>query len=524
MSGIRISRSATAVVHAEGPGGGGSATLCGKGADYIHSTTDDVTCKACIKVLAKQDATEVARHEESLRAGRGAMGHSTPRDYALFLRASSGIEGADKILRDMRVSAGIATDGKLADWLTDALLELGSLAKVPLITGHEAESHSRRGRECRICGQPVAEHESVNVKDGVAVAWWTGTVYDPSAVVNPERVALVEARREFAAVAADSLKRSQSPESGNEGNCDTCGGRIMWGDCARGHLKTDPVTADNFLADVYAQLPVTDKPWSCMVCNERFASLAEIKAHGDECDKRAAQAAADAHYVSVCADPYSDAAYQDTRTALLAAIESAYPNVPALRIEDTWIDCGESISWCAERVQADMSYEARRAILDSHGYMGDSGDCVVCSLPAVEHNWPSGEHVAAWNLAHEPVVTVVTPECVNCGRDLTPVRGLLVDVTKCPWGRCLPTMEEAARQDAEIRAQIAPQDRAAAVSDGTESPSDQTGGEAASVDAPWVFDLKRPDRFLAASRQSLTGTAWRVRAGASKRKGVRGRR
>src|SRR5574341_2477138 len=78
MSGIRISRSATAVVHAEGPGGGGSATLCGKGADYIHSTTDDVTCKACIKVLAKQDATEVARHEESLRAGRGAMGHTPP--------------------------------------------------------------------------------------------------------------------------------------------------------------------------------------------------------------------------------------------------------------------------------------------------------------------------------------------------------------------------------------------------------------------------------------------------------------
>lgn len=48
------------------------------------------------------------------------------------------------------------------------------------------------------------------------------------------------------------------------------------------HLR--PVTgdtpdADGFLADAYASLPVTETPWQCMTCGERYATLAELNAH-----------------------------------------------------------------------------------------------------------------------------------------------------------------------------------------------------------------------------------------------------
>lgn len=53
--GIRVSRGTTAAVHAEGPGGGDSATLCGKGADYIHVTTEAVSCKSCMKRMPLEE-------------------------------------------------------------------------------------------------------------------------------------------------------------------------------------------------------------------------------------------------------------------------------------------------------------------------------------------------------------------------------------------------------------------------------------------------------------------------------------
>jgi len=61
----------------------------------------------------------------------------------------------------------------------------------PMITGHDASSHSRRGDECRICGQPVAGHARPDVTESGTVAYWVGTVYGLTEV--PGRAAQVEA-------------------------------------------------------------------------------------------------------------------------------------------------------------------------------------------------------------------------------------------------------------------------------------------------------------------------------------------
>jgi hypothetical protein len=37
--------------------------------------------------------------------------------------------------------------------------------------------------------------------------------------------------------------------------------------------------ADEFLSDAFAQLPTAKKPWVCMVCGKKFATLSEINAH-----------------------------------------------------------------------------------------------------------------------------------------------------------------------------------------------------------------------------------------------------
>jgi hypothetical protein len=62
-----------------------------------------------------------------------------------------------------------------------------------LITGHDAESHSRRGHECRICGQPVVDHARPNISDGLASCYWSGTVAGDIEV--PGRVAQLKAWR-----------------------------------------------------------------------------------------------------------------------------------------------------------------------------------------------------------------------------------------------------------------------------------------------------------------------------------------
>lgn len=79
-----------------------------------------------------------------------------------------------------------------------------------LVAGHEAESHSRRGHECRICGRPVVDHEAVHLSDSVAVCWWMGAMYgqtmDPGLIAV--RTAIIEARRE-----ADALAGTVTPQA-----------------------------------------------------------------------------------------------------------------------------------------------------------------------------------------------------------------------------------------------------------------------------------------------------------------------
>lgn len=120
-----------------------------------------------------------------------------------------------------------------------------------LVTGHPAESHSRRGSQCRICKLPVVDHADVNVNDPVAVSQWTGTAW--GSTVNPERVAAVADRRVNAREAA------------------------IEADNARLHAAD----ADSFLADAYAKLPLTSLPWSCMVHGDKFATMQELDAHID---------------------------------------------------------------------------------------------------------------------------------------------------------------------------------------------------------------------------------------------------
>jgi hypothetical protein len=70
-----------------------------------------------------------------------------------------------------------------------------------LITGHDAESHSRRGHECRICGQPVVDHTRPNINDGLTSCYWSGTVAGDIEV--PGRVAQLKAWRAEAREARD---------------------------------------------------------------------------------------------------------------------------------------------------------------------------------------------------------------------------------------------------------------------------------------------------------------------------------
>jgi hypothetical protein len=68
------------------------------------------------------------------------------------------------------------------------------LAEAPkLITGHDAESHSRRGDECRICGELVRNHARPNIDDGLTSCYWSGTVTGDVEV--PGRVAQLKAWR-----------------------------------------------------------------------------------------------------------------------------------------------------------------------------------------------------------------------------------------------------------------------------------------------------------------------------------------
>jgi hypothetical protein len=46
--------------------------------------------------------------------------------------------------------------------------------------------------------------------------------------------------------------------------------------------------------------------------------------------------------------------YQTARTGLIRAIHSAYPNLPVSDIYTMMVDCGESVQYCAERVESDM--------------------------------------------------------------------------------------------------------------------------------------------------------------------------
>lgn len=51
--------------------------------------------------------------------------------------------------------------------------------------------------------------------------------------------------------------------------------------------------------------------------------------------------------------------YVAARLALRAAIVEAYPGANAEKIIDTWIDCGESIAYCADYTTRQAQEEAR---------------------------------------------------------------------------------------------------------------------------------------------------------------------
>jgi hypothetical protein len=186
-----------------------------------------------------------------------------------------------------------------------------------LITGHDAESHSRRGDECRLCGGPVVDHASVCLTDGVAVSIWQGTQYGH--VRNEARIALIretKLRRINEARMADTCADCDAlPVRVSEGDhygeskprcirharpvpdvdthadylarkavalpagpwCEACG-KPQGANCASHDVTPDP---DSFLADAYAQLPISATPWQCMLCGATFAELSDLNAHKD---------------------------------------------------------------------------------------------------------------------------------------------------------------------------------------------------------------------------------------------------
>jgi hypothetical protein len=95
-------------------------------------------------------------------------------------------------------------------------LSAGEPTAPALITGHKASSHSRRGAECRVCGQLVTDHEEVDVAESLSVAYWTGTVYGYT--VDPERVAIVEALVARQEQEAELLAKIETWQAGHHGD------------------------------------------------------------------------------------------------------------------------------------------------------------------------------------------------------------------------------------------------------------------------------------------------------------------
>lgn len=48
---------------------------------------------------------------------------------------------------------------------------------------------------------------------------------------------------------------------------------------------------------------------------------------------------------------YDTEIYKTSKNLLIEAIRAVYPNLPASEIYDVWVDCGESIEYCANVVR-----------------------------------------------------------------------------------------------------------------------------------------------------------------------------
>lgn len=49
--------------------------------------------------------------------------------------------------------------------------------------------------------------------------------------------------------------------------------------CGKTDHKTYVVHDDDFLDDAYAQLPISETPWQCMLCGDQFPDINDLKDH-----------------------------------------------------------------------------------------------------------------------------------------------------------------------------------------------------------------------------------------------------